>query len=788
MRDAGHFNPQFTGGQFRWWVGQVAPAKNWKGNQPNKLIKNAKGIPGWGYRYKVRIIGLHDQDEAVLPSKDLPWAQVMYGVTDGGGQRGQLVTPAIAEGNFVFGFFLDGDEEQVPIIMGILGHNQKTKIETIAVTNYGASSAWSDQGVVAGDSTIKANKSKNGEVSNTDGAGGEGGGEILRQGTDAVQVETSGDEKQKAILKREHAVDCAVMGEQPEVKGMQLAIQNMTKEIAQLQKSLNSFPSAISLPIVKLEKKIDDVVDKYTGEVTKNMNTILNKIEQFSAESLTNKLIGKIASAAAGDASKLSKEQLERRKTLACILGKTRGSLGNLVKAGLGRLLSRRRNKSGGFEGQNQLTGNGSDMIPALPPDGFYYPNNPCESEEVVAEILAETLASLFDSMNDTQLTTVSSIDSSSTLAGSSRGGIGGAIRGIRSVVGKVGGVLGKLNSLGNFNLSSLLPMGALGGKLSNLSGMLGKLSGFGALNPANFDVALAMSFVSGISAFQKCIPKPGCSKTSKLTADGGEGSDGKGDINPANIAKGLKDKIDPSNKSVFENLTEGQKNRILASPIGENVEGLNVSESLKAELRAFELNPNISTIPLVTDTDLSRQSNFNVFENLTDGQKTRILNSPIGVDMEGLNVTEKIKFELREFEQLSAGSGEEDKNLVKTFKIPTFNKPKKNEQPLSFSEFRAGSNTRGFYNIPSSVTVNTNEFIVSEERGYQLLSEIDTYSGNNSRLKNFRDEKNELIYQAVYGGTGVTIDYNGKIFNPGDDGYNNAFVEIRKIINDSNN
>jgi hypothetical protein len=207
---------------------------------------------------------------------------------------------------------------------------------------------------------------------------------------------------------------------------------------------------------------------------------------------------------------------------------------------------------------------------------------------------------------------------------------------------------------------------------------MLGKLSGFGALNPANFDVALAMSFVSGISAFQKCIPKPGCSKTSKLTADGGEGSDGKGNINPANVAKGLKDKIDPSNKSVFENLTEGQKNRILAAPIGENVEGVNVSESLKADLRTFELNPNIGTTSL---TDVSKESiNFNVFETLTDGQKTRILNSPIGVNMEGLNVTEKIKFELREFEQLSAGSGEEDKNLVKTFKIPTFNKPDKDE------------------------------------------------------------------------------------------------------------
>ena len=68
------------------------------------------------------------------------------------------------------------------------------------------------------------------------------------------------------------------------------------------------------------------------------------------------------------------------------------------------------------------------------------------------------------------------------------------------------------------------------------------------------------------------------------------------------------------------------------------------------------------------------------MFETLTDGQKTRILNSPIGVNIEGVNVTEKIKFELREFEQLSAGSGDEYINLIKTFKVPIFNKPEKDE------------------------------------------------------------------------------------------------------------
>ena len=53
----------------------------------------------------------------------------MYGVTDGGGQGGTFATPAIRPGNFVFGFFLDGNQEEVPIIMGILGNNAQTELQ-----------------------------------------------------------------------------------------------------------------------------------------------------------------------------------------------------------------------------------------------------------------------------------------------------------------------------------------------------------------------------------------------------------------------------------------------------------------------------------------------------------------------------------------------------------------------------------------------------------------------------------------------------------------------------------
>ena len=37
---------------------------------------------------------------------------------------------ALRQGNMVFGFFLDGQDQQVPVIMGILGNNAQTSQDT----------------------------------------------------------------------------------------------------------------------------------------------------------------------------------------------------------------------------------------------------------------------------------------------------------------------------------------------------------------------------------------------------------------------------------------------------------------------------------------------------------------------------------------------------------------------------------------------------------------------------------------------------------------------------------
>ncbi len=133
------FNPGFLGGNFNWWVGQVSDDSVWRDNIIPTVHSDKSTNPGWGYRYKVRILGIHDWGEESIASEDLPWAQVMYPITSGGGQGAAFATPAIRQGNMVMGFFMDQQDQQIPVIMGVLGNNQQqpksTTVGDNSVTN-----------------------------------------------------------------------------------------------------------------------------------------------------------------------------------------------------------------------------------------------------------------------------------------------------------------------------------------------------------------------------------------------------------------------------------------------------------------------------------------------------------------------------------------------------------------------------------------------------------------------------------------------------------------------------
>ena len=133
MSDSGLTSNTSVFDQMNWWIGQIADDSTWRDNQLSGKFDDAESIPGWGYRYKVRIMGVHDhgsKDSDPIPEDQLPWANLMYPVTAGGGQGASSVTPNLRQGNIVFGFWLDGKDMQTPIIMGVLGNNSQTSLGT----------------------------------------------------------------------------------------------------------------------------------------------------------------------------------------------------------------------------------------------------------------------------------------------------------------------------------------------------------------------------------------------------------------------------------------------------------------------------------------------------------------------------------------------------------------------------------------------------------------------------------------------------------------------------------
>jgi len=97
---------------FRWWIGQIAP-ESAQASQLNQIGNT------WGCRMKVRIYGYHPADITELADDDLPWAQVLLSPQGGSGKANRARSLRISPGDTVMGFFLDGDDAQLPVIMGI---------------------------------------------------------------------------------------------------------------------------------------------------------------------------------------------------------------------------------------------------------------------------------------------------------------------------------------------------------------------------------------------------------------------------------------------------------------------------------------------------------------------------------------------------------------------------------------------------------------------------------------------------------------------------------------------
>ena len=91
----------YIGQQFTWYTGIIEDIDD-------PLILN---------RVKVRCIGFHSMDKAVLSTDDLPWATVIMPNT-AASYQGIGANHHLEVGSWVVGFFRDGSSAQDPMVMG----------------------------------------------------------------------------------------------------------------------------------------------------------------------------------------------------------------------------------------------------------------------------------------------------------------------------------------------------------------------------------------------------------------------------------------------------------------------------------------------------------------------------------------------------------------------------------------------------------------------------------------------------------------------------------------------
>jgi len=92
----------FYGDRFRWFTGVV------------------KDIGDDRARVRVRIFGIHHTEDLTrISNGDLPWALVLFPTT-GGQTSGGNVSHGLKVGTWVVGFFVDGEDSQQPIVIGVI--------------------------------------------------------------------------------------------------------------------------------------------------------------------------------------------------------------------------------------------------------------------------------------------------------------------------------------------------------------------------------------------------------------------------------------------------------------------------------------------------------------------------------------------------------------------------------------------------------------------------------------------------------------------------------------------
>ncbi len=341
MIEQGFFKSNFVGRDgFVWWIGQVAPKDTWKNNQSGFLkdsqskIASAAKNNGYGERYRVRIMGYHTASKNDLPDDELPFASLMYPVTAGGGNNGASQSSNITEGTFVFGFFLDGEDAQQPVIMGCIGYNEYTKVME-GVPNIGFI-PFTGKEPSAGGSRLTAETTQTQSLDHDTDAVSD-----TNANTPASSVDNSVEGSKQTNTeqnKQQVAEVAALKGAIPDangtlpMSGMQLEISKAIQSIEVLKRSINALGQEQSDRLEDLQSQINNYIDKVSEFIASGIKWVYEMIEKQVMDKITKGFQAVYAVSLPNEMNTAKKVSNTVLDTISCFFRKLFGQLLNMIK------------------------------------------------------------------------------------------------------------------------------------------------------------------------------------------------------------------------------------------------------------------------------------------------------------------------------------------------------------------------------------------------------------------------------------------------------------------------
>jgi hypothetical protein len=332
--EQGLFKRHFVGrDNFIWWIGQIVDETKWSGNIPGYRTRTTDDHKGFEYRYKVRIMGYHTAVPSELSDDDLPWASLMYPVTAGAGTGGLSQTPNLKQGMFVYGFFLDGEDAQQPIIMGVIGFNDYTQVLNnipdagfLPFEGYKYAEervAKASMRTEREDPLAKQSASSPSQVGiNTTKVQGVTGYNSLTDAASKQQYDKG---------KKQHSIPKTSVCEKQPLGQIQLDILNLVQDIEKARKSLTDWETKVSTNIENVQRWIEDKIKFVSDKITQGIEWIITEIEKQTINRVNNALKDTYFLLFPNERPNLKTAVETANDLLACLFKKIIGNLFNLV-------------------------------------------------------------------------------------------------------------------------------------------------------------------------------------------------------------------------------------------------------------------------------------------------------------------------------------------------------------------------------------------------------------------------------------------------------------------------